>query len=343
MLQSNKNGVILDQQKEPALSRDIIPFLSATTLSCTKFEPVENPSALLTDDYINLAKRANIIDERDGQPLAKKLEEWKGRTIKALVGDAIDDEPYVSSQINPLLKRGDEITTALNLLANTMKAQDRYIAIYKNMYNLDTKIPAWMEKVQIKRISGKYPMESRAIKDLGEDVLLLGTGSLMHLYRAITQGIPQTTSIVTVAGNCVGNPANLEVTLGTTMSLVLERCGLIREPTYIVQGGAMKGICVLDPEHTVIKADTRAILAFREDKKEQRYNCIGCGRCVEVCPSGLNPQLIYQAVNANRYTMAKKLHPERCISCSTCSYICPSKLELCQMVAKARDSLQKNE
>ena len=104
----------------------------------------------------------------------------------------------------------------------------------------------------------------------------------------------QTTSFVTVAGNCVTNPRNFEVSIGTPVSSLLERSGLLREPSYILEGGAMHGIRISDPDHTLIRASTSSILAFRVDRQEQLYSCIGCGRCVEACPSGLNPHKLYQ-------------------------------------------------
>lgn len=336
---SSKNGVILDQQKEPALSREILSFLSASTLTCEKFEPLENTSQCDLDTLIKLANRANIIDERDGRSLAQKLERWKKRTIRAVVCDAIDDEPYVSSQICPLLHRGKLIAEALNLAADACGAKERYIVVYKNMYDLGSKIPSQIENVRVERLGGKYPMEIRAAKNFEKDVLLIGACALMHLYRAAAEGLPQTTAIVTVAGNCVGNPANLEVTIGTTLTMVLERCGLIKEPTYIVEGGAMKGLCVIDPDHTVIKADTRAVLAFHEDRMEQRYNCIGCGRCVEACPAMLNPNLLYKAVSTHRLGRAALLGAASCTGCSTCSYVCPSKLDLSHTIFSARSKL----
>lgn len=340
---NNRNGVVLDQVKEPALSRDLIQFVSTSTLNCPRFAPEKDIDSLTIDRIVNIAKRANVKDERDGKHLAFKLQRWKNQGIKALVCDAIDDEPYVSSQVNPLLHLSKEATGALKILAKALGASDYYIAVYKNMYDLNTKIPSSIENVRVVKLGGKYPMESRAAKALPRDHALIGTCALIHLYRAIMEGITQTTAIITVAGNCVGNPANLEVSLGMTLSMVLERCGLIKEPTHIVEGGAMKGLCVIDPEHTVIKADTRAVLAFRDDKKEQHYNCIGCGKCVEVCPVDLNPCMLYKMLSTNRMQSALKMGLEMCMGCSSCSYICPSRMDLSHLIFSEKRKLDNQE
>lgn len=329
---NNSSGVVLDQLKEPALSRDILRFVSTSTINAPKFIPEGDIDNVPIERIVNIAKRANIKDERDGELLAFKLQRWKNQGIKALVCDAIDDEPYVSSQIGPLLHMGKEAMGALKILAKALGTNEYYTAVYKNMYDLNTKIPSSIENVRIVKLGGKYPMESRAAQNLPRDHALLGTCALIHLYRAMTQGISQTTAIITVGGNCIGNSANLEVSLGMTLSMVLERCGVIKEPTHIVQGGAMKGLCVIDPEHTIIKANTRAVLALRDDKKEQHYNCIGCGKCIEVCPVDLNPCHIYKMLVAKRRETALKMGLDHCMGCSSCSYICPSRMDLSHLI-----------
>jgi len=340
MLLEDNNGLVLDQVKEPALSRPLLPFLR-TEPNPETLEPVEDPSSLDIQQVIQIARAAHITDERDGRPLWENIQKWVKTPPRAVVCDAIDDEPYVSSQINPLLNLPQEAVGGLELLARALGVSERYIAVYKNMYDLNTKIPAVLENVPVRKLGGKYPMERRSDRRFSKDHLLVGSCALIHLYRAVTQGKVQTTAMVTVAGDCVGNPVNLEVSLGMPLMEVLERCGLIQEPTHIVEGGAMQGLCVIDPEHTVIKADTRAVLAFRDDKRERRYNCIGCGRCVEVCPAGLNPAYLMRAIESHRPARALRLGLEQCIGCSSCSYICPARLELSFSITQAKSRLKK--
>jgi Na+-translocating ferredoxin:NAD+ oxidoreductase RnfC subunit len=61
-------------------------------------------------------------------------------------------------------------------------------------------------------------------------------------------------------------------------------------------------------------------------------DCIGCSRCVRVCPEGLNPMELYRAASTNRRETARRLGMDHCIGCSACSYICPSRLELSNMI-----------
>ncbi len=69
---------------------------------------------------------------------------------------------------------------------------------------------------------------------------MVGVGALIHLARAVAFNKPQTTTFITVAGDCIGNPTNLEVSLGMTVGQVLERCGLIEDPARVVVGGSIR-------------------------------------------------------------------------------------------------------
>lgn len=328
-LRSKSHGVILEQHKEPALSRNIIQFLNNTSpeneLPRLSPKRMENLSA---DKVISMAQEAGIIDERDGLPLYKKLFRAAKEKVQIIVVDAMDDQPYISSQLGPLLGFKDEVQMGLDLALRATGAKSGQICVYKNITDLEIKIPSNIKGIKVVRIGGKYPAELRLSSQLNlkEPYAIIGVCSLIHLYRAIYRGEPQTTCFVTVAGNCVGYPTNLEVSLGMTVAQVLERCGLIANPTRVVVGGPMNGIAVMDTDKTLISPTTRGVLAFREDERDRHYNCIGCGRCIAVCPQMLNPMHLYRCLQRGRYTMADLFEPAKCIGCGTCSYICPSKL-----------------
>ena len=339
----NTKGILLEQKKEPALSRDIQQLIASQSASAD-VQPLSEGETVDTDRLIRLCEEANIIDERDGEALADILKRWKNKPCGKIVADALDDEPYVSSQINPLMKLSAHAAYGLRLLQTALKPAQTYFAVYRETHYLNSRVPTRIEEFPVRRMGGKYPMEKRAVRRLGDDVLTVGVCALIHLARAAKEGIPQSSCFVTVAGNCIGNPGNLEVTIGTPVSALLDRCGLIAEPTVLSLGSAMKGIAVLDADNTLVRPNTNAVLAIRVSEKNLRHmDCIGCSRCVEVCPEGLNPMELYRAASENRRETARKLGMNRCIGCSACSYICPSRLELSYMIQSKKEKWNKAE
>ena len=86
-------GVRLEQNKEPAYSREIkqYPFPDGKAIPELPIEgeegfvPVQDPSSLTGKQVIRLARLAGIIDENDGCLLWQKLEEAKNNGVFAVV------------------------------------------------------------------------------------------------------------------------------------------------------------------------------------------------------------------------------------------------------------------
>ena len=336
-------GVILQQNKEPALSRPVQEFFNAGGNRVSiGLPPVEDLQQVTGDRLLKLARDAKITDENDGRLLYDKLLQMRLQKATMVVMDAVDDEPYVSSQMACLLHKTEQAVGGLKLAARVLGVEKMAIAVYKNINDLAVKIPRSIQSIPVKRVTGRYPAQYR-IRDLfdpQEKLAVVGAGALIHLYRALTENIQQTTCFVTVAGNCIGNPTNLEVSIGMTAMQLLERCGLIRNPSRIIVGGTMTGVSVIDPDKTLITANTRALLAFRDDVKDQHYQCIGCGRCVQVCPESLNPCYIRRLYEKRYFAQLALYDPQRCMECATCSYVCPSKLELADTMHLVKKHLQ---
>lgn len=331
-------GILLEQHKEPAFSHTLVRFVSPQSVSPLQDRsPVQYIGTLSPEEILELARAARIVDESDGILLYRKLQRSK-RKIDTVVADAIDDEPYVSSKLSPLMQLQDEMLGGLMLCCNATGAQQQRILIYRNITDLKTYIPRRIGNIAVHRLRGGYPAITSSYSARNKSRrLAVSTGALIHLYRAATRNIPQTTVFLTVAGNCVAHPMNMEVSIGTTITQVLERCGLTDTPTRVVCGGPMKGIAIIDSDHTLVTHNTRAVLAFHQSDREYRYSCIGCGRCEMSCPAGLNPMYIHRFIENRYYKGLKDFDAHLCIGCGTCSYVCPSRLNVVGSMHKAKE------
>lgn len=332
------SGLVLAQHKEPAFSRPLVRFVNPQLdRQLIGGGPPADPDSLKPDEIIEIARAARIVDERDGKLLYRKLARAKGRAA-AVVGDAVDDEPYVSSQINPLLKFRREAAGGLELCRRVAGAEKAFFMAYKVTLGMETRLPRQVEDFRVIRLRGGYPAEAHAgmLQPGAGRRLIVGTGALIHLYRAVHTGKVQTTAFVTVAGNCIAFPTNVEASLGMTVDLVLERCGLMETPTRVVVGGSMTGLSITEPGQTQVQRTTRALLAFQERERDFYYSCIGCGRCEQVCPMGLNPMYIHRFVENSFFASLRRFDAHLCTGCGTCSYVCPSRLDVSLSVVRAK-------
>lgn len=335
-----RRGVRMEQAKEPALSAKLgLLTLKPGYGVIEGAAPLEDIEQIEPYEIVRRAKAARIIDERDGLPLFKKLRACVAKNVSIVV-DCVDDEPYISSQMAPLVHLRDELEGGLRLAQKAIGAQGAQIEIYRNMNDLETRLPLLIGGVRVKRIGGVYPAEIRSDTSLvqheGGYSLYLGSCALVHLYRAVYQARIQETAFVTVAGNCVAAPCNMEVALGAPVTDVLDRCGLVDTPTRVVVGGSMVGETVEDTDEVVIAVTSRAVLAIREDERHRHYACIRCGRCTEVCPVRLNPMLLYHSIVRGQDEQLQKLDYDQCVQCMCCSFECPAKLDIASVIARYR-------
>lgn len=333
---------MLEQNKEPMLSREIkrSPLCEQAQQRLERGRPT-TPELLAPYEIVMTVREARVVDESDGRRLWKKLAQAAREGIEGIVVDAMDDEPYISSQLGPALWNAGELAEGMALAKRAIGAGKVSIEIYKNLLDIDMKIPAAIGGVKVDRIGGTYPAEQRARTAFRrENVLSIGACAVIYLRRAVFEGLVQSTCFVTVAGDCVANPGNYEVPIGCTVSQVLEQAGLIADPKRIIAGGSMTGFGVHDPDEVFIMPTTRGVLAFAEGFRDMGFSCIGCGRCVDVCPQGLSPCHIYKLMKARRGTKLATFDAHRCNGCGTCSYICPAKLDLAQTISKAAQLLR---
>ena len=69
--------------------------------------------------------------------------------------------------------------------------------------------------------------------------------------------------------------------------------------------------------------------------------CLGCGKCAEVCPAYLTPTEIRDAFKNKDFDLIKQLNANKCFQCGLCSYVCPSHIEITDYVVRAKELLRK--
>jgi len=65
--------------------------------------------------------------------------------------------------------------------------------------------------------------------------------------------------------------------------------------------------------------------------------CINCGYCPRVCPVDILPQFTFKAVAADEIEEALSLGLLDCVECGLCSFVCPAKIEIADILKKAKE------
>lgn len=294
-------------------------------------------------------------------PTWAKLARAAGK-VETLIVNAAECEPYVTADYRLLLERGDKILRGADVLARCLGAGqvvvvtegDKLRAVESverrlrrrgensKLCTVRTRYPLGAEKQIIQTVTGREvppggsPLDAKCV--------VLNVATVYAIQNALFRGRSLTHRAVTVTGGAVTRPRNLWVPIGTPLRCLLEAAGGLKEEAdRILTGGPMRGIALQDLEAPVIK-DTNSLVCLTdwEHKSDDPPRvCIRCGKCVAACPMHLAPTFIRRALEEGDEKRLARLHVEDCIACGCCSYICPAQIPLVEMVARARETLEK--
>ena len=118
--------------------------------------------------------------------------------------------------------------------------------------------------------------------------------------------------------------------------------GLTDDAAEVLFGGPMMGTAIRDLDTPVLKGTTGVVVLTKDEIRDAgSYPCIHCGRCLEACPMFLNPQVLGDLAKAGRYAQMEAEHLADCMLCGSCSYVCPSGIPLAQLFSASKSALRR--
>ncbi len=281
-------------------------------------------------------------------PTHVKLMVPKGKSVDALVVNGVECEPYLTADHRLMLEKTEHILDGIMIVAQATKPKKIIIGVENNKPDaiqalraainmadypitvepLKVKYPQGDEKQLLKATIGREIPSGKLPIDVGAVVLNVGTA--YAIFEAVVLRKPLIDRVVTVSGEAISTPKNLRVPIGTKVFDLLSFCnGTSRQPEKMISGGPMMGFAFFDDQTPVTKG-TSGVLALDHQKEHDAPTtaCISCGRCVAVCPMGLQPTKINKLIEHARYEDAMKLNLMDCKECGCCAYTCPAHLPL---------------
>ncbi|HNV86445.1 MAG TPA: RnfABCDGE type electron transport complex subunit C [Candidatus Omnitrophota bacterium] len=316
--------------------------------------PRENTD-LSFEEFLSAVRDAGITGMAGfGVPAHLRLETLKGKNPQAVILNGVESEPYLTSDYILMMENILEIVEAAKFFKRILRLPKICLAVGEDKLEVleivRSKLFSLSEDfLEVVCVPAHYPQgeESLLIRKIlpgfrgdlqAGEVLVFNIATALAILEAIKFRKPLYERIVTVTGECLPEPKNLLVKIGTSFNDAIRNCkGFLRKPDRVLMGGPMSGVCVEDWNAPVIKG-TQAIVALPpEDTKPRKVlPCIRCGLCLQACPVWINPCLIALAVETGNFDSLKAFHPERCVECGNCSYVCPSMRPMLQRVLEAK-------
>lgn len=310
-------------------------------------------------EIISKVKEAGIVGLGGATfPSHIKLSVPTGKKADLLLINGVECEPYLTADHRLMLEKGPEILVGIRLIMKALNVNKSFIGIENNKPDAIAnfkKLTTGNTEIEVVPLKVKYPQggEKQLIKavlkrEVPSGALPIEVGAVVHnvgtayaVYEAVQKNKPLIERIVTVTGKSVKNPSNFKVRLGTPAIQLIEACGGVPEDTAkIVSGGPMMGKALKSLDVPVSKGVSGILLFADKDSKRPAIDpCIRCGKCITVCPMGLEPYLLMTFSEKQLWESSEMAHTMDCIECGSCMFTCPANRPLLDYIRLSKSTV----
>ncbi|MBU3181601.1 electron transport complex subunit RsxC [Clostridium psychrophilum] len=307
---------------------------------------------LSADEIKGIIKELGIVGMGGATfPTHVKLSPPKDKKIDLLIINAAECEPFLTADYRMMLEYTEQIVTGVKIIMKVLGVKKAFIGIEDNKpdavlamqkalegtaieaKSIPTKYPQGAEKMLIKVLADREVPSGSLPMDVG--VVVQNVGTVVAIFDAVVKGIPLIQRVTTISGSAIKEPKNLLLRLGTTFKDAIDNCGGFSEkPAKIIMGGPMMGFAQLNLEISIIKGVSGILALTKNDINTGKQSpCIRCGKCVSICPAGLNPSMLSILGEKDMYEEAKiEQNLFDCVECGSCVYVCPAKRNIVQYI-----------
>jgi electron transport complex protein RnfC len=350
-IHSSVSGVVVDFEEHLYLNGQKIKSVVIENDFKEKVEKRINTKKYLTeydrDEFLEIIKEAGIVG-MGGGGFPTYIKYTTNEKIKTLIVNAIESEPYNTSDYALIVNKTEEMLEAIDAIIEINNIDEAIIAIpvgsdlKKHLTNF---IGTYL-KVKVVEVPRAYPMgwERYLIKQLKNEsyyklpiekgIVVNNVSTIYAIYEALKYDRPLTERVVTFDGDALNKPTNVLIKIGTPIKDVIESIGGYKDTNdiRIVAGGPMMGKAVVNDE-LVVTPNLTSVLVFNYQENIPQ-ECINCGKCVTYCPVKISPVLVMK--NIQNKKKLSHLEPLKCTECGLCSYVCPSKIPVREYVTSAK-------
>ena len=324
-------------------------------------EPLGNVEKCPVEKIVPAIKKAGICGMGGAAfPTHVKFAVKEGQYCDTIILNGAECETHLTCDHRLMLEHSVRIVDGLRAAMRALDVKRGIIAIEQNKPDaieamrkaaqgrmgvevrpLKTKYPQGGEKQLIQVVTGREVPTKKLPLDV--HVIVLNVGTAAAIAEAVINGRPVVSRITTVTGH-VNNPSNLRVRIGTMVADMIGECGGYSldpdEIGKICMGGAMTGLPCPSDLVPITKANNGVVVySMKEAEVLEETPCIRCGRCVDVCPIGLNPYKLKYLCDRDDLKAAAAANVMDCVVCGSCSYICPAHRFLTPSFKNMKDKI----
>lgn len=327
-LHAPEAGVLLDLRLHP------VAWPEAPEVPTWTFQPdaVQAPLAYQPQPPRPLRphlERLRVVGQGGAAFLAQR--KWP-REVKLLVINAMECEPDITADAALLTTAPETVIQGILWLREALAAERTVLALKPGLpcpplppevtvQVLPGTYPAGAERLLLPRLSSILPGVLPAM----QGVVCHNVGTAYAVWQSLTQNLPPLGRWLSLGGSSLGQPQALWASYGTPLRALLA-VGAYDGQGQVRVGGRYSGYALLPQAlDAPLQAHINALYAAPARPVQAPLACIHCGWCAEICPVHLQPQVFYQALQAQ-----KSPDPtlQQCLVCGLCETVCPSQIPL---------------
>ena len=315
-------------------------------------EPIEYNNSD-KETILNRIKEAGIVG-LGGAGFPTYLKYKTTNVVNGLLINGVECEPYLTTDCLSMLNNINYLLEGMTMLMKLSGAKEAVIAFKRNKKALRDLLNESLKNypcVRVAEVGDRYPMgwERKLVKNVYKKsydkfpsevgVVVNNVQTVISVAKAVLDGEIISERLLTISGDAV-NSNNVIVPVGTLAKNVLNKCGYLEEDVCVLAGGPMTSKANLTDEFA-LQVNMGGLIVM----KKKVYNtlpCLGCGKCIENCPSNIQPIQIKKAFDAKDVNGLRDFNCDKCVECGICSFVCPSKIELTDSIRKAKLYLKVN-
>ena len=330
-----------------------------------KLELVADHPELTPEEIVERVKTAGVTGMGGaGFPTFIKLTPPPTAKAECVIINAVECEPYITSDYRLMMEHPDEILVGLELLMKAAKVTTGYIGIETNKPKA---IELLQQKCAAKFASSDYTVEVVPLKQrypqggekqlvdavirrqvpappaipVNVGAIVQNVGTAFAVYEAVMKRKPLFERYTTVTGKQLAHPGNFLVRMGTPMRELIDACGGMPEgDNKLLAGGPMMGKALTTEDVPVCKGtNSVTILSGNDAHRQKAQPCIRCAKCVGACPMGLEPFLLATLSDNKLWERAEQEDIVSCIECGSCQFTCPAHRPLLDNIRQGKQTV----
>jgi len=330
-----------------------------------KLELVADHPELTPEEIVERVKTAGVTGMGGaGFPTFIKLTPPPTAKAECVIINAVECEPYITSDYRLMMEHPDEILVGLELLMKAAKVTTGYIGIETNKPKA---IELLQQKCAAKFASSDYTVEVVPLKQrypqggekqlvdavirrqvpappaipVNVGAIVQNVGTAFAVYEAVMKRKPLFERYTTVTGKQLAHPGNFLVRMGTPMRELIDACGGMPEgDNKLLAGGPMMGKALTTEDVPVCKGtNSVTILSGNDAHRQKAQPCIRCAKCVSACPMGLEPFLLATLSDNKLWERAEQEDIVSCIECGSCQFTCPAHRPLLDNIRQGKQTV----